>query len=112
MGNYTFDSLAKGKSVTILPIDTKGSMRDVFDEIVRERIAQDNKWGGFDHDIEHSEWDWRHFVISHTERAVDINFRKQMIRVAALAIAAIQAYDIKKAMQKKIVDLGTTLEER
>lgn len=98
--------------MTILPIDTKGSMRDVFDEIVRERLAQDKKWGGSDHDIEHSEWDWRHFVVTHAHRAMDKNFRKQMIRVAALAVAAIQAYDIKQTRQKEIVDLGTTIEER
>ena len=82
----------------ILPIETKGSMRDVFDEIVRERMAQDEKYGGSDHDMEHSEWDWRHFVQTHNERAMDLNFRKQMIRVAALAIAAVQAHDLKEKL--------------
>ncbi len=85
----------------ILPIETTGSMRDVFDEIVRERMAQDEKWGGSDHDIEHSQWDWRHFIRTHGERAVDLDFRKQMIRVAALAVAAIQAHDLRERMKRE-----------
>lgn len=85
----------------IQPINTTGSMRNVFDEIVRERMTQDKKWGGPDHDIEHSEWDWRHFIRTHTERALDLNFRTQMIRVAALAIAAVQSHDLKEKMKRE-----------
>ena len=85
--------------MTIYPVDTTGSVRDVFDEIVKERIAQDEKWGGSPHDDMHSIFDWVKFIRYHANRAVGgrakDDYRKQMIRVAALAIAAIQAYDRK-----------------
>lgn len=83
------------------------NLRDIFDEVVRERMRQDEKWGGPKHDDEHSPADWRRFIIEHTVRAqsvrqdvgrgglaiVDETFVVEMIRVAALAMAAIQAYE-------------------
>ena len=79
----------------ILPIDTKGSIRDVFDEIVRERMAQDAEWGGPSHDDTHSNVDWCTYINKHNARAANglHDYRYQMIRIAALAIAAIQAFD-------------------
>ena len=83
----------------IEPLKFPGSMRDIFDEIVRERIAQDEKWGGSPHDDEHSLFDWVGFIRHHANRAVGgrakDDYRKQMIRVATLACAAIQAFDRK-----------------
>jgi len=65
----------------------------IFDEILNERRAQDVKWGGSQHDDTHSQEDWRDYIKEHTHKSVAGNFRKQMIRVAALAIAAIQSHD-------------------
>ena len=85
--------------MTIYPVDVTGSMRAVFDEIVKERITQDEKWGGSSHDDTHTQFDWTRFIRDHADRAVRgqarDNFRQQMVRVAALAVAAIQAYDRK-----------------
>ena len=83
----------------IEPLKFPGSMRDIFDEICRERISQDKKWGGSTHDDQHSIFDWVIFIRHHTNRAVggraEDDYRKQMVRVAALAVAAIQAFDRK-----------------
>jgi hypothetical protein len=87
----------QGVAMTIIPVDTIGSVRDVFDEIVRERIVQDEKWGGPTHDDTHTQFDWTRFIREHVDRSVRgqarDDFRKQMVRVAALAVAAVQSFD-------------------
>ena len=69
----------------------------VYDEIRQERKAQDKKWGGAAHDDVHTQFDWCEFIRHHTNRAVGgrkkDDYRKQMIRVAALAVAAVQSFD-------------------
>ncbi len=85
---------------------------NVYDEIKAERAAQDAQWGGPAHDDEHRPSDWIGYLCTHIAKAggyepgklrlagpaVDLilngpRFRKQMVRVAALAVAAIESYD-------------------
>lgn len=69
---------------------------NIVAEIVGERKRQDEKWSGFPHD-EYSQLDWIAFIRDHALRAFKPNqFRKQMILVAALAVAAIETYDRKE----------------
>lgn len=74
-------------------------MEKIFEEIAAERIAQDKKWGGPVHDDQHNEDDWAQFIHKHTRKAapswsLDKSlFRQQMIRVAALAVAAVEWVD-------------------
>lgn len=69
----------------------------VLEEIAEERRRQDAKWGGIQHDENHSANDWIAYIAKHAGAAADGEdpgrFRKQMIRVAALAVAAVQAHD-------------------
>lgn len=73
------------------------TLDSIFQEIREERQAQDAKWGGPDHDDQHVPNDWIAFIGRHAGMAsygvTDSTFRKQMKRVAALAVAAIEAYD-------------------
>lgn len=75
------------------------SMEKVFVEIREERARQDLKWGGPEHDDGHNRDDWITCIRSHTTRATPLGsrgedtFRGQLVRVAALAVAAIQAQD-------------------
>ena len=75
------------------------SPEDALQQVVNERAAQDEEWGGPGHDNEHSRFDWVKYIREHAGRSVrglaKDDFRKQMIRVAALAVAAVQAYDRK-----------------
>lgn len=71
-------------------------------EIVGERRRQDEKWGGEVHDDRHSPEDWMmiidHYlnrVLSATRKNNSEEYRKSLIRVAAVAIAAIEAEDRK-----------------
>ena len=62
-------------------------------EIIEERRRQDKQWGGPKHDDEHSANDWRDFLREHIKKSCSGDYRYQMIRVAALAIAAIESHD-------------------
>jgi hypothetical protein len=74
-------------------------------EIFSERNLQDATWGGQEHDENNSRFDWVAIICTHVTRAVKKGkgmegwrwnpelFRKQMIKVAALAIAAIEWVD-------------------
>ena len=78
--------------------------RPVFAEVSDERDRQDAKWGGPDHDDNHTlgNWTaWLSFIDEHnrkafspdnSEEAYD-NFRRRMIEVAALAVAAVESLD-------------------
>ena len=76
------------------------SRYDIYGEIEKEREHQDHKWGGPDHDDKHGDYDWIAFIVKHLGRAVQSmgfhrNYRDCMLRVAALAVAAVEAHDRK-----------------
>jgi hypothetical protein len=71
---------------------------DIFNEIEAERRAQDEEWGGPEHDYTHSFRDWISFVVKQLGKAASWGgdsriFRTGMLKVAALCVAAIEAYD-------------------
>jgi hypothetical protein len=68
----------------------------VYAEISTERTRQDLEHGGPGHDDAHTQDEWTWLISDHNQRALQGNgrfFRRQMVRVAALAIAAIEAHD-------------------
>lgn len=76
-------------------VDRTISRNSIWFEILRERLFQDEKWGGEFHDDQHTEQEWISFIKKHSVRA-DLDgydFREQMIKVAALAFAAIESHD-------------------
>jgi hypothetical protein len=81
---------------------------DILDEIVQERIHQDKKWGGPDHDDKHGPYAWVSFITTYLGQAIsdivnekgsyEVNlrtFRYHMVKVAALAVAAVEMVDRK-----------------
>lgn len=73
----------------------------IFLEIECERSDQDSKWGGYSHDDKHGSHDWIAYIVKHTGKSIQSPwneniFRKQMIRVAALAVAAVEWLDRNK----------------
>lgn len=70
--------------------------QEIIDEIIDERARQDTKYGGAAHDDAHSIREFVTFIMKHARKAVwdsSSTPRKQMIRVAALAIAVIEKLD-------------------
>lgn len=79
----------------------------IYDEIKEERTRQREEWGGADHDIKHNTHDWIAFIAKHLGKAVMWPFDKkvyryQLIRVAALAVAAVEAFDLLMSMEDNI----------
>ena len=76
-------------------------------EIEAERTRQDAKWGGADHDDEHDVADWVYVILGHVSKSRPTPesgpvFRRQMIRVAALAVAAIESCDRKLRLEQEL----------
>lgn len=82
------------------PQDT-AALSAIFAEIIDERIAQDQQWGGPEHDDEHNPIDWLNFV---NDRLGDVSpfdyspealahYRRRLVQTAALAVAALQSLD-------------------
>lgn len=70
----------------------------IIEEVLVEREYQDNKYGGTMHDDRHNSHDWMAYITKHLGKAVTYpwrgdTFRVQMIRVAALAVAAAEWHD-------------------
>ena len=76
----------------------------VLTEVAHVRDEQDRQWGGVPHDDENRPWDWMAYLARHLGKAVVyppltkqgiLVFRREMMNVAAIAVAAIQAMDRK-----------------
>lgn len=91
----------------------------VYDEIKAERETQDQKWGGPEHDDQHAMPDWLDYItdkvmaIPETLRsqrmrgvhplrdpftgacseASMVSYRRRLVQIAALAVAAIESFD-------------------
>lgn len=67
----------------------------IYAAIETERRAQDEEYGGPEHDDEHTRQEWAGFIQAHLAKGLESpdKYRNQMIRVAALAIAAIEVHD-------------------
>jgi hypothetical protein len=83
------------------PVDPQEA---VLAEIVLERLEQDAQWGGPGHDDQHDVNCWIAILARHVglaandEAATDLaRFRRQMVRVAAVAVAAVESLDRKAA---------------
>lgn len=70
---------------------------DIYEEIKAERKRQDVKWGGPSHDDRHTLSEWQSFIKKHATRIAhpltDSDARKHLVRVAALAVAAVESFD-------------------
>jgi len=66
----------------------------LFDEIAIERQHQVNKWGGPEHDDEHSDRDWASFLRPRTQDMTSGRAdRHELIESAALIVAWIESLD-------------------
>lgn len=77
----------------------KNKRKKIFKQIHDERKIQDERWGGKKNDDENSADDWYRVIDKHNSRASDENGqdrRYALIRVAAIAVAAIESFDRNK----------------
>lgn len=64
-------------------------------EVAKERQSQDWQWGGPEHDDKHMSEDWVQYIQKQANRCYNYpnELRERMVKVAALAIAAIESLD-------------------
>ena len=74
-------------------------------EAMVERVYQNKKWGGAAHDDHHTSWDWCNLIAHQNVLAKQValrgvlpdgdplEWRTRMVKIAALAIAAVGSYD-------------------
>lgn len=93
----------------VLPAGTPSTLPPILEDIAAERIAQDAEWGGPPHDDAHTLDEWLDLIGEHLEiaepdwRAGDLQrrisplvlarYRRQLVIVAALAAAGLEAFD-------------------
>lgn len=72
----------------------------IFAAIIAERVAQDKEWGGHGHDTEHRLEDWLEYIDKQCSKAYTDMYRRnteeakqRLVKIAALAIAALEALD-------------------
>jgi hypothetical protein len=75
-------------------------MSEIFNEITEERSRQDQQWGGSEHDDTHDSLDFTMFIqlqaLKHNRAFVrnkHIECRERLIKIAALAVAAVESMD-------------------
>lgn len=89
------------------PIDA-AHRDEIYREVNLERSYQDDKWGGPDHDDTETEESWQRYITEYAnarDRAEGYDFRKRMVKVAALAVAALESHD-RKAKTKGQGEIG------
>lgn len=79
-------------------------------DVVRERMRQDEQWGGSRHDDTHHAGEWLQYIgkqqvlaVNETIADDDLRlvdpqgYRERLVKIAALAVAALQSHDRKSA---------------
>jgi hypothetical protein len=71
----------------------------IYKAIEEERLKQDKQWGGSNHDDEHTISDWYQFINTQMLKLMSVRVDKRLalIKIAALALAAIESWDRKQA---------------
>lgn len=75
----------------------------IFEDVEMERERQDKLWGGPTNDDQHNRRDWLDFILHQVNQAETAateddggRYRKQLMQIAALAVAGIESYDRKQ----------------
>lgn len=76
-------------------------MEQVFDDISNQRILQDYQWGGAAHDDQHLPMEWMAFIQKQVTAARSTDARERFIKIAALAVAAVESIDRKKILDSE-----------
>lgn len=74
------------------------SIEKIFLEIREERFRQDEQWGGTAHDDLRTIGDWLEYIdLQLSKCCIWDNQRQAFVKIAALAVAAIESLDRKSA---------------
>ena len=100
--DYEFDAGSQPKRIPDFEWDLARKRSGIYQEIENERHRQDEEWGGPEHDDKHGIRDWLSFIVVYLGQGVNRDSdwgrklsisRYALIQVAALAVAAVEAFD-------------------
>lgn len=80
------------------------SREDIFKQINLERDYQDSKWGGPEHDDEHSIDEWADFIRMRCNELLaqgDKDERQLLLEISALGVAALESLNRKNLYGSK-----------
>jgi hypothetical protein len=69
----------------------------VLADVARERDYQDRQWAGAEHDDAHTDNDWWQYICYQYVHRMRSSPRERFIKIAALAVAAVESIDRKNA---------------
>lgn len=82
------------------PVPDSAKPRRAISDVLLERLRQDSKWGGIEHDDQHEPFFWCQLIQDYAGWARVMagmdspeKYRRRMIQVAALACAAVESHD-------------------
>jgi hypothetical protein len=70
--------------------------RKILEDVRNERIYQNRKWGGREHDRLHTSSEWKQIIadcLQETRIQSTEEYRLTLVKVAAVALAALEAFD-------------------
>ena len=90
-------------------LELSGHKAVILDDILHERTRQDEQWGGSGHDDQHDPRDWLDYMSHQAHQMFDFDgepgnpplmrpipdIRERFIKIAALAVAAVESMDRK-----------------
>jgi len=86
------------------------SHTSIINQIRKERIRQDDQWGGPEHDDRNSIVDWLSFINKQGQKAYKARGlskerveRSCLVKIAAVAVAALESIDRKKFNESRMV---------
>lgn len=79
----------------VLALAAPGKPHGAYAEVQAERARQDEQWGGPSHDDQHDPVDWDGFIEYQAYWGREQDPRRRFVKIAALAIAAIESIDRK-----------------
>lgn len=93
-------------NVDVNELEREHARRSLYGEIDAERRRQDGQWGGPEHDDQHDSAEWGNFIARQLGKDATIRNRYQpgtpeftaerrerLVKIAALAVAGIEAID-------------------
>ena len=77
--------------------------QSIYQEVLAERTRQDKQWGGPEHDDSHDDTQWLMFIDYQMDRCYlhPDEVRNRLVKIAALAFAAIESLDRKNAASNR-----------
>jgi hypothetical protein len=106
----------------VLPIgeNIMSIKQNIIKAVVVERYRQDAQWGGIQHDIEHDDTEWLHYIDRQSKKYLDTvssgmddpDFIRCMVKINALSMAAIETAIFQyPELEDTLIDMAVSMKD-